>query len=121
MGLAVLSHWLLDFLVHRPDLPLYDDAAKVGLGLWNRPALAFALEAGLLAVGVGICARRTSRLRLRLVLLGLAMLGMQGLAALGPPPPSAAAATATSLVAYAILAAAAWLLVDRGALRGAAV
>ena len=34
---AVFSHWLLDFFVHRPDLPLYDDAVKVGLGLWNLP------------------------------------------------------------------------------------
>src|SRR6266566_2637901 len=32
---AVFSHWVLDFLVHRPDLPLYDNTAKVGLGLWN--------------------------------------------------------------------------------------
>src|SRR5918996_701101 len=40
VGLAVLSHWILDFVVHRPDLPLYDDTAKVGLGLWNQPAVA---------------------------------------------------------------------------------
>jgi len=33
VGLAVFSHWVLDFLVHRPDLPLYDNTAKVGLGL----------------------------------------------------------------------------------------
>src|SRR5215470_19970400 len=39
IGGAVLSHWILDLLVHRPDLPLYDDAHKVGLGLWNYPAL----------------------------------------------------------------------------------
>jgi hypothetical protein len=32
VALAVFSHWVLDLLVHRPDLPLYDDAAKVGLG-----------------------------------------------------------------------------------------
>lgn len=35
VALAVLSHWILDWLVHRPDLPLYDDAHKVGLALWN--------------------------------------------------------------------------------------
>jgi membrane-bound metal-dependent hydrolase YbcI (DUF457 family) len=33
IGVAVFSHWVLDFLVHRPDLPLYDDTMKVGLGL----------------------------------------------------------------------------------------
>ena len=40
VGAAVFSHWVLDFVVHRPDLPLYDNSAKVGLGLWNAPALA---------------------------------------------------------------------------------
>ena len=35
VGAAVFSHWVLDWLVHRPDLPLYDDTFKVGLGLWN--------------------------------------------------------------------------------------
>lgn len=39
VGFAVFSHWLLDFIVDRPDLPLYDYAAKVGLGLWDLPAV----------------------------------------------------------------------------------
>ena len=33
IGAAVFSHWVLDWVVHRPDLPLYDDAMKVGLGV----------------------------------------------------------------------------------------
>ena len=44
IGAAVFSHWVLDFLVHRRDLPLYDDAAKVGLGIWNYPIIALSLE-----------------------------------------------------------------------------
>jgi hypothetical protein len=44
VGVAVFPHWILDFLVHRPDLPLYDNTAKVGLGLWNWPAVAFGLR-----------------------------------------------------------------------------
>ena len=39
------SHWILDLLVHRPDLPLYDNTAKVGLGLWNYLGISLALEA----------------------------------------------------------------------------
>ncbi len=35
LGLLVLSHWFLDLIVHRPDLPLYPGGPKVGLGLWN--------------------------------------------------------------------------------------
>jgi hypothetical protein len=57
VGFAIFSHWILDFIVHRPDLPLYDDAAKVGLGLWNRPALAFGLEAVSLRRHVAVLAR----------------------------------------------------------------
>ena len=37
----VVSHWVLDYLTHRPDMPLYPGSAKFGLGLWhwrlNRP------------------------------------------------------------------------------------
>src|SRR5437867_1711352 len=57
VGTAVFSHWILDFVVHRPDLPLYDNSAKVGMGLWNAPALAFGLEAALLFGGIGLCLR----------------------------------------------------------------
>ena len=52
LALAVFSHWVLDLVVHRPDLPLYHNARKVGLGLWNYPLTAFALEAALLVGGI---------------------------------------------------------------------
>ena len=48
VGLTVLSHWGLDFLVHRPDLALWFDGPKVGLGWWNYPVPEQALEMGLL-------------------------------------------------------------------------
>jgi hypothetical protein len=50
VGLVVLSHWGLDFLVHRPDLPLGFGGPKVGLGWWDHPAPEQALEMGLLAI-----------------------------------------------------------------------
>src|SRR5215471_18702837 len=31
----VVSHWVLDWITHRPDMPLYPGSAKYGLGLWN--------------------------------------------------------------------------------------
>src|SRR6476620_4931355 len=62
IGAAVFSHWVLDFLVHRRDLPLYDDAAKVGLGIWNYPVIALLLEALLLFGGMMMYLRRTSPL-----------------------------------------------------------
>lgn len=50
LGLVVFSHWVLDFLVHRPDLPLLWEGPKVGLGLWNYPLPEQVLEMGLLAL-----------------------------------------------------------------------
>lgn len=50
LGLVVFSHWVLDFLVHRPDLPLLWDGPKVGLGLWNYPLPEQVLEMGLLTL-----------------------------------------------------------------------
>ena len=43
---TVASHWLLDLLVHRPDLPLWPGSAKLGLGIWNYPVPALLLELG---------------------------------------------------------------------------
>lgn len=45
----VFSHWILDFIVHRPDLPLWPGSTiELGLSVWNWPILAFVLEVGLL-------------------------------------------------------------------------
>jgi hypothetical protein len=53
IGLLVLSHWILDFITHRPDLPLtFSDEIKAGLGLWNSFWLSFILEGILFAAGV---------------------------------------------------------------------
>lgn len=50
IGAVVLSHWLLDLIVHRPDLELYPEGPKLGFGLWNMPVPEQAIEVGLLAV-----------------------------------------------------------------------
>lgn len=50
IGATVFSHWLADFLVHRPDLELLPHGEKVGLGLWNLPLPEMALEMGLVAI-----------------------------------------------------------------------
>ena len=53
VGLLVISHWVLDFVVHVPDLPLYPGGGpKFGLGLWNQPIVAIGIESFLMAVGI---------------------------------------------------------------------
>jgi hypothetical protein len=52
VGLAVFSHWILDLIAHPRDLAIYDNTWKVGFGLWNYRDPEFALEIGLLGVGI---------------------------------------------------------------------
>jgi len=61
MGVAVLSHWFLDLIVHTPDLPIWSDASKkLGLGLWNNAIATYALEAALLAAGLWLYLRSST-------------------------------------------------------------
>lgn len=123
IGVAVFSHWVLDFLVHRPDLPLYDNVAKVGLGIWNYPAIALSLEAILLFGGMIMYLRRTRPLssvgRFGPPIFGVLMLAIQSYIFFGPPPTSPVAAGVTALVSYIAFAAVAhWLERNREPVAG---
>jgi membrane-bound metal-dependent hydrolase YbcI (DUF457 family) len=104
VGFAVFSHWILDLVVHRPDLPLYDDTVKVGLGLWNQPALAFGLEATLLFGGMWLFLRGRPGPKAGMMIFGLVMLVIQAVVFFGPPPTSDTAAAITALLAYGLFA-----------------
>ena len=92
----VLSHWLLDVLTHRPDIPVtIGDSYKVGLGLWNYPVAAVAVELLLFAAGAGVYLHFT-KARNRQGSIGFWVLvsllaGVYIASLLGPPPPSATA------------------------------
>ena len=60
VGLAVLSHWILDFITHRPDLSLgFGTGTYVGLGLWNSLAGTLIVETALFMVGIFLYVRTT--------------------------------------------------------------
>ena len=60
LGLLVISHWLLDAIVHRPDLPLFPGSSTlVGLGLWSSLPASMVVEASLFALGVWFYVRTT--------------------------------------------------------------
>jgi len=64
LGALVLSHWVLDAIAHRPDLPLWPGGAVVGLGLWYSIPGALILESPLLLDDVWLytsITRATSR------------------------------------------------------------
>lgn len=119
VGAAVASHWLLDVIVHVPDLPLVgSDSPKLGLGLWRHPGLSVALELLILGAGVAVYLRSRSRRHpvraVRLAIVLLLLVGAYAASLLGPPPPSVTA-IGVSDIAFMLLmgALAAWA--DRAA------
>ncbi|MBR0552164.1 hypothetical protein [Stakelama marina] len=108
-GAVVLSHWLLDLLVHRPDLTLAGSPPKFGLGLWNFPAIEMPLELLLAFGALGYYAVRT-RARgatgtLSLAILAIILATVQAIDWFGPEPERLTPAIPiTALVAYAVLA-----------------
>jgi hypothetical protein len=107
----VISHWVLDALAHRPDLPLtVGGSARVGLGVWASVPATLVVEMLLLVVGVGLYLRQTTAADRIGSIAFWALIGFLVVVSLastfGPPPPSPAA------VAWS--AQAVWLLVFWG-------
>jgi len=113
VALASFSHWLLDVPMHTPDMPLYDDTAKVGLGLWNHPEVGVPLELAVLVLGAWLYIRSTTFAeRGKAIMWGfVALLGVLHVASLFTPLPSSPNGFAvTALAAYVGLTAlAAWV------------
>src|SRR5271163_2367064 len=59
LGACIFSHWVLDFVTHRPDLPLFRGGTLVGLGLWRYREATFLVETALLLGGLLIYLRST--------------------------------------------------------------
>jgi hypothetical protein len=59
VGIAVASHWVMDWITHRPDLPLWPSGPMVGLGLWNSVAGTVVLELVLFIIGLWLYMRDT--------------------------------------------------------------
>ena len=93
LGLAVISHWVLDLFVHIPDLPVFPGShSYLGFGLWNNKMLSVTLEGLIFITGLAFYLNTTRAknkagsygfwgLILVLVLVYLGNL-------FGPPPPS---------------------------------
>ncbi|HEY0302772.1 MAG TPA: hypothetical protein VGC36_15605 [Rhizomicrobium sp.] len=111
---AVFSHWLLDLVVHVPDLPLWGDAFKVGFGLWRHLWISFPLEIATLAAGAAVYARAVPSRNLHgdVWLWGFvaAMAVVQAIGSFGPAPESGLAQARLALFFYLLLAALAGLV-----------
>jgi len=117
VGAVVFSHWLLDLLVHRPDLELWFGGPKVGLGLWNAAVIEQALEMGLVAVAgalwVGQRVRAGGGVWPAAAFLTF-LTALQIMAILAPPSGGPVQMGAYALFAYGLATAVAWLVERRG-------
>lgn len=102
---AVASHWFLDLVVHRRDLPLAsDESTKLGLALWNHPTAALAIEIVVLAVAAAIYQRKTRENPAWIAGFVCALAIVQVATALGPLPPTLPLMSVSLMIAYVLFA-----------------
>jgi membrane-bound metal-dependent hydrolase YbcI (DUF457 family) len=114
LAALVVSHWVLDWVSHRPDMPLYPGEIQPhGLGLWNSVPATLVVESTLFVAGLAIYLRAT-RARDRTgvfalwALVAVLIAGYLG-AAFGPPPPSVDAIAYSGLLGYLTVAWGWWI------------
>ena len=113
----VPSHWVMDWLVHRPDMPLWPgNSPKFGLGLWNSWPLTLAAEFLVFGVGLlvyGRCTRPMNRLGRYLIWLWATVLVGSWVSTIAGEPPSSSAIAWLSLSIWLLVAWAGWADANR--------
>ena len=112
LALLVVSHWVLDYVTHRPDMPLYPGGPKVGLGLWNSVPATVAVEVPMYLAGLWVYRSATRPRdgigRWAIALLAVTLLIIYAGNMTSPPPPSVTAIWSVSIVGVALFLAWAW-------------
>jgi len=122
IGLGVVSHWVLDFVSHGPDLPLAPGLdLTVGLGLWNSLRLTLLVEAVLFFGGLWIYVRNTEPTdplgRHTLTGFVIVLLIVYALNVFGPPPPGVDAIAVAGHAQWLLVGWAVWIDRHRVAIR----
>jgi membrane-bound metal-dependent hydrolase YbcI (DUF457 family) len=109
----VLSHWVLDFISHGPDMPVAIHGPKFGVGLWYSLPATLVVEFALLGAGAWIYASAT-RPRDRIGTFAYwgyvaTLAAIYVASVVGPPPPSVAALAATGLLSWLFVVWAYWI------------
>lgn len=113
LAALVLSHWVLDVIAHRPDMPLWPGSARLGLGLWNSASATIVVELVLFAAGAWMYGRATiatdaiGRWSWRAFIAVLVILFMAS--ASGPPPPSVRALAWVGIAGWLFVAWGYWI------------
>jgi hypothetical protein len=112
VGILIPTHWLLDFIAHRADMPIYPGGAKYGLGMWNSLPLTIAVEYLLFSAGIALYVSGT---RAKDPTGNFALWSLLGLLAVlyigsvfGPPPASVHVLAISALAIWLTVPWAAW-------------
>jgi hypothetical protein len=123
LAALVMSHWVLDVIAHRPDMPTWPGGPKLGLGLWNSVVGSLLVEFALYGAGIWLYVRSTrTRDALGSALFWIFIVVLGGIyvaSVFGPPPPSERALAFTGLAGWLFVAWAYWI--DRHRVPAAAI
>jgi hypothetical protein len=112
VGALVPTHWLLDFIAHRPDMPIYPGGPKFGLGMWKSLPFTLIVEFLIFAAGIAlyVSATRAKNTTGKWAFWSLAtLLGVLYLGSVfGPPPPNSHALALSALAIWLTVPWAAW-------------
>jgi len=113
VGLTLVSHWVLDFVTHRPDMPVWPNGPTVGLGLWNSIPGTLLVEGTLFAVAIAVyCRMFPSKTRVGRWTF-VALIAFTGLIWISgpwsPPPPNASTVGGVALAMWIFPVWAAWI------------
>jgi membrane-bound metal-dependent hydrolase YbcI (DUF457 family) len=121
LAACVLSHWLLDAITHRPDLPLWPGGPPIGFGLWNYPVAALTVELLSLALGLWIYSTSTEPTdragRRALTAFAVVLVLVYAASVFGPPPPDPRTVAWTAQGQWLFVAWAVWIDRHRVAVR----
>jgi len=114
LGALVLSHWFLDLITHRPDLPLtFSDVTKVGFGLWNSIVITMLIEGLIFIIGSYFYIKATKaknkkgKIILWSLLIFLSITYILNI--FGPPPPSEDSIAVAGLALWLLVAWGYWI------------
>jgi hypothetical protein len=113
LAVLVLSHWVLDVVAHRPDVPTWPWGPKLGAGLWNSLPATLIVEFGLFAVGAWIYSRaaiaRDTQGKVLLWTFVITLAVVYLAAVFGPPPPDPRVLAISGLLGWLFVAWGYWL------------
>ena len=114
LAAGVVSHWVLDVISHRPDMPVLPHGPYIGLGLWNSVAATLLVELTMFAAGIALYVRGvgTGGRRIAFWSLIVFLLVVYVAASFGPPPPDTRTLAWSALTAWLLIPWAFWA--DRG-------